>query len=156
MNGFLSPCIRMTVLTRAGFSSWPYTSPQTTPSNRQRWARHRRTQTYEEAAYTNKVTVKHIGCLLPAKACHSFTLFSFLLFLSPAPLSHPPPPPAFLSSPSVFRLHLPQESTTQISTATAAFVLTFCDHSGLQLSPSPKVDCFLTGLQTFNCTYGYK
>lgn len=40
---------------------------------------------------------------------------------------------------SVFRLRLPQESTTQISTATAAFVLTFCDHSGLQLSPSPKV-----------------
>ena len=31
-----SPCLRMTVLTRAGFSSWPYTSPQTTPSNRQR------------------------------------------------------------------------------------------------------------------------
>ena len=37
------------------------------------------------------------------------------------------------------RLHSPQESTTQISTATAAFALIFCGHSGPPLSPSPKV-----------------
>lgn len=54
---------------------------------------------------------------------------------------------------SLFRSRSPQESTTQISTAMAASVLTSCDHSGLQLSPSPKVSHnptelrFLRGLQ---------
>lgn len=71
------------------------------------------------------------------KKCHNFTSFHFLFFSS-RPRPHPLPLHLSLS---VFRLHLPQESTTQISTATAAFVLTSCDHSGLRLSPSPKVGC---------------
>lgn len=70
-----------------------------------------------------------------------------------------------------FRLHLPQEFITQISTAMAASVWIFWGHSGHRHSPSPKVQqhqvsaidlnqltlniCCLASMCMFICLYGF-
>ena len=162
---FSFPC-RMTVLTRVGYFSWPFTFPQTTPSNRQRWdcmclrrcmccmyaQKQKKHAVYSSIRCVSLLMVQH--CQISIFLCtlsllneddfcvrnHIWPKFSPPDFVK---CSHPPPPLSVSLSPppsrSLARSRLPQESTTQISTATAASASTSCDHSGLLLSPSPKV-----------------
>lgn len=140
--GFFSPVIEWQSLPERGFLL-DHTLPHRLPLQTAKGEKDTDVQkTHTEAAHVNKVTVRYIEHLSPAKTYHKLV---YIIQFPVVPLTHPqfsPPPFTFLFSSSVYRLHLPQESTTQISTATAAFVLTFCDHSGLQLSPSPKVGWF--------------
>lgn len=82
--GFSLPALEWQSLPERGFlldHTLPHRLPLQTAKGKQDIAANK------EAAYIHIVTVKHTQCLLPAKTC--FTLFSFLLFFSPA---FPPPP----------------------------------------------------------------
>lgn len=110
----------------------PHRLPLQTAKGKQVTYTHSHTDTHHAFEQSSSMTLSGMWLLPLHSKKKKKTSVSFLSF-------HTPPP--FLVSLSTRRLHLPQESTTQISTATAAFVLTSCDHSGLRLSPSPKVGC---------------
>lgn len=139
----------MTVLIRVGCSSWLFTFPQTTPLNHQRWARNTCVHTHAHWIYRRHplIVVNHTHMHLFERVVY---VMAVTASFRDAPFLYPSSIFVISSSSSelnhvrsvcfsVCRLRLPRESTTQISTATAASVWTSCDHSGLPPSPSPKV-----------------